>query len=208
MTEQKHDRWDGCRNTEETTISRRVVVGSSGLAILGVVSGAAFGREGAGEGSRREMSPDVRERMEQSRAFAERMRNAGSPEEQAKIMAERRAQDRTRTVEGYKEQLGVSDPEWAVIKPRLEAVYDLVHPAVQFGRADSRPMTPVDQAKSELRELLGNQDAAPEQIKAGLTALRLANEKARQELAKARQDLRQLMTVRQEATLVLSGLLD
>ena len=38
--------------------------------------------------------------------------------------------------------------------------------------------------------------------------MRLANEKARQELAKARQDLRQLMTVRQEATLVLSGLLD
>ena len=69
-------------------------------------------------------------------------------------------------------------------------------------------MTPVDQAKSELRELLSNKDAAPEQIKAGLTALRLANEKARQELAKARQDLRQLMTVRQEATLVLSGLLD
>jgi len=66
----------------------------------------------------------------------------------------------------------------------------------------------VDQAKSELRELLGNKDAASEQIKAGLTALRLANEKARQELAKARQELRQLLTVRQEATLVLSGLLD
>ncbi len=208
MTEQKHDRWDGCRNTEETTISRRVVVGSSGLAILGVVSATALGREGTNEGSRREMPRDLQRQRDESRAFFERMRTAGSPEEQAKIMAERRAQDRARTVEGYKGQLGVSDGEWAVIKPRLEAVYDLVHPAAQFGRADSRTMTPVDQKKSELRELLGNKDAAPEQIKAGLTALRLANEKARQELAKARQDLRQLMTVRQEATLVLSGLLD
>ena len=208
MTEQKHDRWDGCRNTEETTISRRVVVGSSGLAILGVVSATALGREGTNEGSRREMPRDLQRQRDESRAFFERMRTAGSPEEQAKIMAERRAQDRARTVEGYKGQLGVSDGEWAVIKPRLEAVYDLVHPAAQFDRADSRTMTPVDQKKSELRELLGNKDAAPEQIKAGLSALRLANEKARQELAKARQDLRQLMTVRQEATLVLSGLLD
>ena len=202
-----HRATDKSDSSTHAGISRRRALGSAGAAILGVVSDAAFGREGAGEGSRREMSPDMRERMEQSRAFAERMRNAGSPEEQAKIMAERRAQDRARTVEGYKGQLGVSDPEWAVIKPRLEAVYDLVHPAAQFGRADSRATTPVDQKKSELRELLGNQDAAPEQIKAGLTALRLANEKARQELAKARQDLRQLMTVRQEATLVLSGLL-
>ena len=208
MTEQKHDRWDGCRNSDQIAVSRRVAVTTAGAAILGVVSATAFGPEGAGEGRRREISSDMRERMEQSRAFAERMRNAGSPEEQARIMAERRAQDRARTVEGYKGQLGVSDEEWPVIKPRLEAVYDLVHPAAQFGRADSRATTPVDQKKSELRELLGNKDAAPEQIKAGLTALRLANEKARQELARARQELRQLMTVRQEATLVLSGLLD
>ena len=69
-------------------------------------------------------------------------------------------------------------------------------------------MTPVDQARSKLRKLLDNEDTTPEQIKAGLTALRAANEKVRQDLAKARQDLRQLMTVRQEAVLVLGGMLD
>ena len=69
-------------------------------------------------------------------------------------------------------------------------------------------MAPVEQKKSELRQLLANQDALPEQIKGALAALRTAKEKARQDLAKARQDLRQLMTVRQEAVLVLGDLLD
>ena len=117
MNTQDQNIWDGWRNTNDMMISRRVAVTTAGAAILGVVSARAFGREEASEGSRREMSPDMRERMDQSRAFAERMRNAGSSEEQAKIMAERRAQDRARAVEGFKGQLGVSDQEWAVIKP-------------------------------------------------------------------------------------------
>mgnify|MGYP000911959395 CR=1 FL=1 len=204
MTEQKHDRWDGCRNSDQIAVSRRVAVTTAGAAILGVVSATAFGPEGAGEGRRREISSDMRERMEQSRAFAERMRNVDSPEELEKFMAERRA----RAVEGFKGQLGVSDQEWAVIKPRIEAVYDIVHPAAHSVRGNTRPMTPVDQKKSDLRKLLDENGTTPEQIKAGLTALRAANEKVRQDLAKARQDLRQLLTVRQEATLVLSGLLD
>lgn len=208
MTEQEHDRWEGCRDSDETAVSRRVAVTTAGAAILGAVSGAAFGREEASEGSRRRMPEGMQEQRNQSRALFERMRNAGSPEEQAKIMAERRAQDRARTVEGYKGQLGVSDTEWTIIKPRVEAVYDLVHPVVQFGRGEARPTTPVDQARSELRRLLADKDATADQIKAGLTALRGANEKVRQDLAKARQDLRQLMTVRQEAVLVIGGLLD
>ena len=204
MSTQDQNTWDGWRNTNDRMISRRVAVTTAGVAILGVVSATAFGPEGAGEGRRREISSDMRERMEQSRAFAERMRNVDSPEELEKFMAERRA----RAVEGFKGQLGVSDQEWAVIKPRIEAVYDIVHPAAHSVRGNTRPMTPVDQKKSDLRKLLDENGTTPEQIKAGLTALRAANEKVRQDLAKARQDLRQLLTVRQEATLVLSGLLD
>ncbi len=47
-----------------------------------------------------------------------------------------------------------------------------------------------------------------DQIKARLAALRAVKQKAAQELATAKQDLRQLMTLPQEAELVLSGLLD
>ncbi|MBP7049881.1 MAG: hypothetical protein KBE65_02595 [Phycisphaerae bacterium] len=188
--------------------SRRVAMGASGVAVLGVLCHSAFGREEGRDAGRAGMPQDMQERMEQSRAFFDRLRNAGSPEERTKIMEERRSWERAKAVEEIKGQLGVSDPEWAVIKPRLEAVYDLVHPAQQFGRRDARPMAPVEQKKSELRQLLVNQDALPEQIKGALTALRTAKEKARQDLAKARQDLRQLMTVRQEAVLVVRDLLD
>ncbi|HSW00776.1 MAG TPA: hypothetical protein VLI39_11430 [Sedimentisphaerales bacterium] len=157
---------------------------------------------------RREPPPEVRERMEQSRAFGERMQNAGGPEEMRKIMEEQANQHRTRAVEDLKGQLGVSDQEWAVVRPRVEAVYDLVHPRHQSVRGPGLPSGPVDQRTRALREVLADKEAASEKIKTALTALRAAKEQTRQELVKARQDLRQIMTLRQEAVLVLNGLLD
>ncbi len=69
-------------------------------------------------------------------------------------------------------------------------------------------MSPVEQRKRELRETLNNKDAPADQVKAKLTAVRAAQLNAAQELTKARQDLRQILTLHQEATLVLNGLLD
>jgi hypothetical protein len=66
----------------------------------------------------------------------------------------------------------------------------------------------VDRSKGELRQMLANKGAPADQIKARLTALRVAQEQSRQELTKARRNLRQLLTLRQEAALVLNGLLD
>ena len=53
-----------------------------------------------------------------------------------------------------------------------------------------------------------DKEASAAQIKGKLTALRAAQVNANQELTKARQNLRQILTLRQEATLVLNGLLD
>jgi flagellar motility protein MotE (MotC chaperone) len=104
--------------------------------------------------------------------------------------------------------LSVPEAEWAVVKPRLEAVYNLRHPVPQARPGNERQRTEVQQRGAELSELLRNEETAPERIKAGLTALRAAKEKARQELATAQQNLRQILTLRQEALLVLNGLLD
>lgn len=68
--------------------------------------------------------------------------------------------------------------------------------------------TAVDTAAQALQTTLGNSDATPDEIKAKLTSLRSAKEKAKQELAKARQELRQVLTLRQEAQLVLMGMLE
>jgi Spy/CpxP family protein refolding chaperone len=70
-----------------------------------------------------------------------------------------------------------------------------------------RPQTEVQQAAEALRETLQSENPGTEDIKAKLTALRSAREKAKQELVKAQQDLRQLLTLKQEATLVMTGML-
>jgi septal ring factor EnvC (AmiA/AmiB activator) len=129
-------------------------------------------------------------------------------EERLKILEERRCADRVRAIEGFQGQLGLSEAEWTVVRPRLEKVYDLVHPLRQVGRSDEAQRTDVERRSAALREVLADEKADAERIKAALTALRLAKEKTDQELARARHALRQLMTLRQEAQLVLSGLLD
>jgi hypothetical protein len=125
-----------------------------------------------------------------------------------KLFDERAIQSRQMAIEDLKGQLGVSDKEWPVIKPRVEKVYNLVHPLPPARGPNERARTEVEQRSSELRELLRNDAAVVDQIKAKLAALRAAKGKEAQELAAARQSLRQIVTVRQEATLVLNSLLD
>jgi hypothetical protein len=186
-------------------------VGSSGLAVLGLLAGSALGQEEKKEPERKgpEAQPprQMQERMEEFKAFSERMRNT-SPEERMKIMEEQRVQQRQRAIEDLKEPLEVSDKEWPVIKPRVEKVCNLMHPLPQVRAGSERPKTEVEQRSGELRELLRNSEAAMDQIKAKLAALRAAKGKEAQELAAARQSLRQIVTLRQEATLVLNSLLE
>jgi hypothetical protein len=192
-------------------LSRRAVAGASGLVLASLLCGVALGqeerrpRDGGGPDAAGRMRGQ--EMMEEFRAMSERMRDA-SPEERMKIMAEMQAQQRRRAIEDLKESLGVSDAEWAVIKPRVEAVYNLVHPEPPIRGNGSQPRTDVEQRSAELRELLRDENAAADQIKARLAALRAAREKANRDLVAARQNLRQLLTLRQEAQLVLNGLLD
>jgi len=175
---------------------------------LGLRAGFARGQEGGKEVERKGPPRGMQERMEGARAFGQRMREAGSMEERMKIMAERNAWERERAVEAMKDTLGFSDREWTVVKPRIEKVYNLVHPQTSFGPRNAEPGTEVERRSGELREVLRDEDAKAEAIKAKLTALRAAKEKTRRELAAARQNLRQLMTLRQEAHLVLRGLLE
>jgi len=203
---------DDSRCPTERTPSRRAVVRSSGAVVVGLLVGATAGRaqqRGQYRPSRNGRMPEhMRRQAEEARAFSERLRNAESMEERMKIFAQRDALRRKQAVEELKDLLGISDAEWPVVKPRVEAVYDLVRPPQSFGLGSGRPQTEVDRAEAELREILHDDQAAVDEVKGRLGALRAAKEKARRELAAAQQSLRQLMTVRQEAQLVLRGLLD
>lgn len=190
--------------TGRTAISRRAALGASGLAVLGLLARPSSGREESPE----EHDAAIKARLEQRKAFGERMRNAGSAEERARMMAEIREMDRQRAVEAFKCTLKLSDQEWSVLKPRIETVYNLVHPPLAMRDGADRKGSELEHKRAELREVLDRSGTEANEIKSKLTALRMARDKADQELAKARKDLRQLMTLRQEAELVLSGLLD
>jgi hypothetical protein len=137
--------------------------------------------------------------------------------------------------ERMRERIGATDDEWKVMQPRLQKVMELSRQVNapgrmgmfagrggRFGRggdrgpgrgpagaaAPEREVTAVEKASEELQELLESESAKPNQIKAKLTALRTAREKAKQDLVKAQDDLKKILSVKQEATLVLIGLLN
>ncbi len=132
-----------------------------------------------------------------------------------------------------REQLGATEQEWKVLGSRVTKVAELGRQTSGFGRggmmfgmggrrggpggnrfgggrpgAPDREPTAVEKAQEQLRTMLENDSATPDQIKKELTALRAAKEKAKQRLAAAQQELRKIITVRQEATLVMMGMLD
>ena len=144
-------------------------------------------------------------------------------------------QMRQRQMERMKEILAPGEGEWEILEPRLEKVMTQQRESAGAGgmmrmmmgrggrgggRGDreggGRPQMPgmertetaTSKAMDELQTALEDEKATPEQIKAKLTALRVAREAASEELAKARESLREVCTIRQEANLVLMGYLD
>jgi Spy/CpxP family protein refolding chaperone len=132
---------------------------------------------------------------------------------------------RQRMLDRIKENLGATDEEWQAIQPRVEAVQALlrqVRPTMMggrmFGRGGQPPappagpgapeLTETEKATQALQAVLDNTQSKPEDIKQALTAYREARDKAKQELAKAQEELRKIVTPRQEARLVLLGLLE
>ena len=127
-----------------------------------------------------------------------------------------RSQIMERIMDRYRENLGFSVAEWKVVQPKVQAVMDnrisgasgmmSMFGGSRRGRGgdSSTEKTPT----SELRDLLEKDDASKGDIKAKLAAYR-ADRKAREaKLKKAQEDLRQLLTIKQEAQAGLAGLLN
>lgn len=130
-----------------------------------------------------------------------------------------------RIMSNFREQLAVTnDDEWGVIQDRLQKVLRLKMDAMMSGGAGMwggmrRPggngpgfrafqaLSQPDPSADSLRNAIDN--AAPNaQVKAALEKFRDSRKQKQAELAKAQEDLRSVLTVRQEAALVLAGMLD
>jgi len=131
--------------------------------------------------------------------------------------------------EQLKKTLGVTDEEWQIIGPRIEAVqkaeWNLDGGAGLLGRLGGNRMggfsnliqrfagnqaaeTEVGKKMTALRQLLEKENPNPAEIKTALDALRTARQQAKKDLAVAREKLREVLTHRQEAMLVMLEILD
>lgn len=130
------------------------------------------------------------------------------------------------------ERMGASDQEWTVIKPRLSKVMELSRSTRgggmrgmmggpggrgrggRGGRNDQdqaqnqQEKSAVEKASEALQETLEKESPSTDEIKAKLTALRSAREKAKAELLTAQKSLREVLSLKQEAQLVMMGMLD
>jgi hypothetical protein len=133
-----------------------------------------------------------------------------------------------RMLERLRQQLGASDAEWKVLGPKVEK---LMH-AQQELRAGIRGTgrggfaggfgggrgvgnmlggqepSEVEEAAAALREAADDPVVGPREASRRLTAYRKAREKARQRLEKAENEVRELLTQRQEGILVMMGLMN
>jgi len=158
------------------------------------------------------------EQVEQGLKIIDDLRNGvqPDPEQIQKLVGEVSRQFQTR----MKETLGATDEEWQALGPKIEKVQNLILQSGNAGMAIARlgvggvnigggtEQTEVQKKSQALQELLKNKDASTEAIRAALKDYRDAKAKAEAELAKARAELRELVTLRQEAQLVIMGLLE
>jgi hypothetical protein len=138
-----------------------------------------------------------------------------NPEEFRKQIAER-----------LKTDLKVTDEEWTVLQPMIEKVTNAQRASFGGGRGFRPPGggggggntggggttatsdRPGAAEASALRETLANESAPKEEIQAKMGAVRAQRKQAQADLEAAREELKKVVTLRQEAVLVGMGILD
>lgn len=135
------------------------------------------------------------------------------------------AQMRENMLNRLKESMQANDDEWNVIKPKVEKVMDAqrdvgtgggMRGLFGGGRGGNRGGggfggnndSAVSKARQALQDLLQNNSASNDDIAAKVTAYREARDKAKESLTTAQKDLKEVLSPRQEATLVGYGMLD
>ena len=128
--------------------------------------------------------------------------------------------DPAQRMTNIKEQMAVSDDEWNALKPKIEKVLDAQRDARPMGRmggpggpggggaAANQPDSKVAQAQRDLRTALESKDTPAAEITKKLAAYREARDKARAELEAAQKALKAQVKPRQEAVLVVNGVLE
>ena len=141
---------------------------------------------------------------------------------------EQRRQDwRQRMADRIKTEMKASDDEWSVIQPLLEKVETKMRESMggRFGGmgggpggrggprrenngGDANRPQPAGAAETQALRQTIDGDGSTADIKAKLQALRDQRKKSEADLAQSRADLKKVLNVREEAVLVMMGVLD
>jgi hypothetical protein len=197
MVEENRDN----RRSNNVSNTRRGFFGSIAVVLTGLTSQFVLAQKPAGSNNTDHV------RSSGSSTFQERMNSAGI-DERMQLIYKYRQQREQEFIESLRKDLDIPEPEWVLVQPRLEAVYNLKHPTVPMGRTSGQAATEEQRIRNELRECLDDKQSPTDRIKASLQAYRIAKEKTRQELTAAQGKLREVLILRQEALLVLRGLLE
>ena len=202
---------------------RRSIVGSLAVCIVGMLLvsqsfSAAGVREGGGRGQRpgregiRQMQRDP---AQMQRMMTERMKEQlGAGDEEWKVIQPRlqKVMNLSRQVNARGRGMMFGGPGGFGGRRQPRGPGSRIQEGGQRTRPGTGRTEPeqsaVGKATQDLQEVLRNKDAKSEQIKAKLTALRTAKEKAKKDLATAQKELKKDLKVKQEAILVLSGYLN
>jgi molybdopterin converting factor small subunit len=170
------------------------------------------------------------EQIERGRRIMEDIRDGVPPDpnQLQQVFGDFRKQVEKQQQKRLQEELGATDDEWKALGPKIEKVRTLQRlvgddavggsggmlgggpgRALLIRSADpNTPQADIETKSKTLQALLDDKQAKPESVTAALKAYREARVKARQDLVKARQELKDLLTVRQEAQLVTMGILE
>lgn len=141
------------------------------------------------------------------------------------------AQMRQMMLDRMKEQLNASDDEWKAIEPRIEKVMEAQRDTRGAGGMrlgppgggrggpggggrggppgfGSDPNSPVSKAAEELRSGLDDSNTNPQELAKRLAAYREAREQARAKLTVAQKELKDLLSQRQEAVMLMMGMIE
>lgn len=128
--------------------------------------------------------------------------------------AQMREQIQQRMLDTIRERLAVTnDTDWNALQPLVTKLTDATMDAMMqqirgfMGNRGGRPgFLPPDPDADALQNLIDT-DAPRDQIKAALAKYRASVAQKKAVLAQAKEDLRQVLTIRQEATLTAMGIL-
>lgn len=121
---------------------------------------------------------------------------------------DRMAQFRERMLNRIKDELGATDKEWTVLQPRIEKVMELeraTRGGFGFRRGGDTNALPEAEA---LRQAIDDKSTSAADLQKKTEAYRAAKKKQLADLEAARAKLKEVLTARQEAVLLLNGTLD